>query len=479
MRKHMQNHNYINHNIYKKIIITSLVMIILIFFSSVMAIQISTFEEQEGWLVLEQTAQNISDEMTNKIERDQELLESIATIIEGMDSLNSPDVQKIIDEFRPNTMISHIALLLPGNFVMIPNEPIRDVNGILSFEEEAALGKHISDRSVDIRDENRFILRNFVPLHKDGQIVAMLYGVVDLQTFPKQLDRSAYEGKIQISIIDAQNGDYIVDTWHETLVNNDDLGERELVDGHSPKVLIQKALEGESGYSVFVSKSIGENLYFYSMPADINHWAVGIHVPESLVFEKMINVNRLLFLFIGVEVIVLAGYFLWILFVTRKELSEQKRIADTDVLTGLLNRNCFEKSIEMVPIKCKENVTCIYVDANGLHELNNTKGHEAGDNMLKEVASTIQKQFGEKNTYRIGGDEFVAFAIDEMPEVIQKKVDEIILYVSKNGYNVSVGICREKVPVNMDQLIKQAETHMYEEKRRYYERTGKDRRNRR
>ena len=41
--------------------------------------------------------------------------------------------------------------------------------------------------------------------------------------------------------------------------------------------------------------------------------------------------------------------------------------------------------------------------------------------MLQEVAKTIQKQFGEKNTYRIGGDEFVAFAMDEALETIQKR----------------------------------------------------------
>ena len=467
----------IHHYKYKKVFITSTVMLILIVLSGVMAARISSFEEQEGWAVLRQTAQDVSDEMSNQIENDQELLESIATIIEGTDSIDSPDVQKIIDEFRSNTMISHIALLLPGDLVMIPNEPLQSTDGLLSFEKEAALGKHISDRSVDIRDENRFILRNFVPVHKDGQIIAMLYGVVDLQTLPTQLDRSAYDGNIQITIINAQNGDYIVDTWHEELSNLYDLGEREITGGLSPKVLIEKALEGESGYSVFVSKTIGENLYFYSMPSDINHWALGIHVPESLVFEKMINVNRLLFIFIGTEILVLAGYFLWMMFVTRKEINEQKRIADTDVLTGLLNRNCFEKRMKAVPAECKENITCIYADANGLHELNNTKGHEAGDNMLKEVASSIQKQFG-KNTYRIGGDEFVAFVTDEMPEVIQKKADEINMYLSGQGYHVSIGISREDVPVEMDRLIKQAETQMYEVKKCYYEQTGKDRRKR-
>ncbi|MGN0465416.1 MAG: diguanylate cyclase domain-containing protein [Lachnospiraceae bacterium] len=453
-------------------------MSILIIFSGIMAGQISAIEEQECWNALEQTAQHITVDLRTQIDGDQELLESIATIIEGMESLYSPNVQKIIDNFQPNTMISHIALLLPGDQVILPDKSIRQTNGILSFEDEATLGKHISNRSVDIRDESKLILRNFVPVLKDGETVAMLYGVVDLQTLPEQLDRSAYEGKVQITIMDAKSGDYIVDTWHETLVNVDDLGERKPVSGQSPKVLRKMVLEGESGYSVFVSESIEENLYFYSTPANINQWSVGIHVPESIVFARMKRVNRMLFGFISAEVIVLAGYFVWILLSTRKELMEKQRMADTDLLTGLLNRNCFEKNITRCSSDCKDSLTCIYVDVNGLHELNNTKGHTAGDKMLQEVAKVIQKQFGEENTYRIGGDEFVAFAMDEALEVIHKKLSEINTYLLEQKYHVSIGMCREDVPVEMDRLIKQAESQMYEEKKRYYQQTGKNRRHR-
>ena len=147
-------------------------------------------------------------------------------------------------------------------------------------------------------------------------------------------------------------------------------------------------LEGESGYTVFESKSLGEKLYFYSAPVHVNQWAVGIHVAESLVFARMIKVNRMLFTFIGAEVVVLAGYFPWILFSTRRELIEKQRLADTDVLTGLLNRNCYEKNIVGLSAACKESLTCIYVDVNGLHELNNTRGQNAagsGKNLTEGI----------------------------------------------------------------------------------------------
>ena len=52
---------------------------------------------------------------------------------------------------------------------------------------------------------------------------------------------------------------------------------------------------------------------------------------------------------------------------------------------------------------------CVYIDANGLHELNNERGHEAGDLMLRFVADSLMEQFPRGSLYRVGGDEFVVF----------------------------------------------------------------------
>ena len=121
-------------------------------------------------------------------------------------------------------------------------------------------------------------------------------------------------------------------------------------------------------------------------------------------------------------------------------------------------------------------MTCNYVDANGLHALNDSKGHAAGDEMLRTVAGALQDRFGERDVYRIGGDEFVVFARDEALESIRDKLEEARNYLTKRGYHVSVGLCRQEQPVDMDSLVKEAEVHMYAEKDRYYQETGAARR---
>ena len=87
-------------------------------------------------------------------------------------------------------------------------------------------------------------------------------------------------------------------------------------------------------------------------------------------------------------------------------------LAERDQLTKLCNRTSYEHRIPAYPDRCKASLACIYADANGLHELNETGGHLAGDSMLCCIADALRDLFGEDHTYRIGGDEFVAFAPD-------------------------------------------------------------------
>lgn len=141
-----------------------------------------------------------------------------------------------------------------------------------------------------------------------------------------------------------------------------------------------------------------------------------------------------------------------------------------------MNRNSYEKNVLEYPGRCREGVTCIYVDVNGLHALNDSKGHAAGDEMLRTVAGALRDCFGEKDVYRIGGDEFVVFARDEAWKGIRDKLEEAQNHLKERGYHVSVGLsCREQ-PIDMDSLVKEAEAHMYAEKDRYYQETGAVRR---
>lgn len=164
--------------------------------------------------------------------------------------------------------------------------------------------------------------------------------------------------------------------------------------------------------------------------------------------------------------------------ISKYSLQEEIRyMAETDQLTGLRNRHCFHRSLEQAEASNADSLYCVYVDVNGLHELNDTRGHEAGDRMLRDVAAVMQQQFGEKDTYRIGGDEFVAVGTGRTPEEVASLAATLRSLVENAGYHVAVGIStRGKADGEANDIVSEAEKAMYADKAHYYQTSGVERR---
>ncbi len=95
-----------------------------------------------------------------------------------------------------------------------------------------------------------------------------------------------------------------------------------------------------------------------------------------------------------------------------RKLSEARRQATTDELTGLANRRhfllCLERTLERARTH-NEELALLIADLDGFKELNDTLGHHAGDLLLTQVGPRLAPVLGEQDTLaRLGGDEFAA-----------------------------------------------------------------------
>ena len=99
--------------------------------------------------------------------------------------------------------------------------------------------------------------------------------------------------------------------------------------------------------------------------------------------------------------------------------------------------------------------------------------------MLQCVAGAMQKQFGEAYSYRIGGDEFVAFGSDFDADAVNDCVMAIKQEVEAAGYHLAAGVSfRENGDLSAAAVLKEAEQAMFRDKSAYYQSTGIDRRRR-
>ena len=151
----------------------------------------------------------------------------------------------------------------------------------------------------------------------------------------------------------------------------------------------------------------------------------------------------------------------------------------TDELTGLCNRRGFFTLAQQqmkVTERTKKDMLLFFADLDKLKHINDTLGHQEGDKALIEAATILKEVFRESDIIgRMGGDEFAILAIDttdETREVLIKRLQNYLDdYNRPEGRNytlyLSIGIAHydPEKPSTLDELMAQADTLMYEQKR--------------
>lgn len=145
------------------------------------------------------------------------------------------------------------------------------------------------------------------------------------------------------------------------------------------------------------------------------------------------------------------------------------RISKLDKLTGLKNRNCFNETLEQLSITKDTMFACVYIDANGLHEINNKLGHNAGDKMLQTVANELLEAFAYDLVFRIGGDEFIVLSENSEEALINHKIQVVQANLKKHNYEISYGLSWIHNNDDIQAIVNAAESVMRKNKQIYYQ----------
>ncbi|WP_426142340.1 two-component system response regulator [Pseudomonas sp. DWP3-1-2] len=153
--------------------------------------------------------------------------------------------------------------------------------------------------------------------------------------------------------------------------------------------------------------------------------------------------------------------------------------AVTDTLTGLLNRRGFYQTVESMLLRHAQTgkfLVVLYLDLDGFKRINDSLGHDAGDQVLLWVARQLKDCLRPYDVLaRVGGDEFtVVIEGLEFPEhaakVAEKLIDRLSLRRQIDGLEIalgaSIGIATfPDCGSNLDALLRAADIAMYEAKR--------------
>lgn len=167
-----------------------------------------------------------------------------------------------------------------------------------------------------------------------------------------------------------------------------------------------------------------------------------------------------------------------------EKLTEQQVKLSNDPLTGVLSRFAYVEAVETYADGFPDDLVVFLVDINGLKVVNDSIGHEAGDELICGAARCIEASIGRKGqTFRIGGDEFIVFAT-----MTREQVEEALLElkhetekwsgtkVDKLSLSVGCAFAEEYKEISVEELVKEADKGMYEQKKEYYRISGRERR---
>ena len=147
-----------------------------------------------------------------------------------------------------------------------------------------------------------------------------------------------------------------------------------------------------------------------------------------------------------------------------------------DKLTGLLNTAAYVRAVGELEKRRREKrieFAVAVFDVNFLKKINDTYGHEAGNELICRAGDLIKEVFSAKNVYRVGGDEFVAILEDEhyeQREALLKKFDEVSTaeYLRFGDEKIKVSVARGFAVWEQNQefseVFRNADAEMYKHK---------------
>ncbi len=165
---------------------------------------------------------------------------------------------------------------------------------------------------------------------------------------------------------------------------------------------------------------------------------------------------------------------------------EIRELSLTDELTGLRNRRGLMALAEIelaLARRMKRGMALFYADLDGMKRINDTYGHAAGDQALRDTATVLHRTFRESDLIaRLGGDEFAVLALETLYqplEIILQRLEHNIDFHNRTagrGYRLSLSVGAVHIELgsseSLEELMSRADAEMYRVKQARREARG-------
>ncbi|EWH08944.1 response regulator/GGDEF domain-containing protein [Catenovulum agarivorans DS-2] len=155
-----------------------------------------------------------------------------------------------------------------------------------------------------------------------------------------------------------------------------------------------------------------------------------------------------------------------------EHMAKLKQLADVDSMTGLYNRYAFFNKANQLGGKIESSQYAVaMIDIDHFKKINDEFGHDMGDEVIQNLALSLQQEFDREILCRMGGEEFVVWFIDgsaqshcHLLDAFRERVGEQLVRCGNYETHYSISIGYACAPDNIEQVIQYADQALYQSK---------------
>lgn len=383
--------------------------------------------EEQTLLSLRSNVEQQCEYFNSVIDTQFSVLDGLARFVVHQGSLADADNLLMTNAIVSTGEFSRILIISPSGIGYASDGAVTNVGHRDYFLTALSGARAVSDPlSSSVDSETKVVLA--VPIrNENGQILGVVSGAFNIGQVSNFLFSGLYEGRGYPLLV--TSGGALISTTSPTLPTQYDTifdyyAAMEPLGGANADQVQRDFTSGSSGY--FFARYNGEVQYMVYQSAGLdNGWMMCYTVSGSeasadygFVFQDV--------LYLGAAF--LLGVLFLLIAILHSSLRERRRLlrqAQTDSLTGLLNRTSTRECINGWLSDSNRQGALLMLDLDNFKEVNDVWGHQAGDSILLLTADLLRNHFRQSDVIgRIGGDEFMVL----MKDVTSQQVVEQHMY---------------------------------------------------
>ncbi|MBR3073496.1 response regulator [Fibrobacter sp.] len=313
-----------NNNFFRRNIIVSLLLVAFLFIvTNVSFLYINRNAIEDSWDSLEEVAYTTEAKVGFLGRSLLSALTNISTVVGQEEDLLSEGMVRMIRSSRIGPLISTVRLYLPSGHVITDQGVSFDSSFVQHYNMILSDQAYLSKVGLDIVQKNNAIFEQFVPVRRNGKVVAMLSAVSNHKALLGFVATNAFKGKTSLMVIDRRDGSFVVEKSGRWKGFNDFFKSVRPKSGYSIEDWVASVMRGDVSHLSYEEAPSNESKLLVALPLFGGSWSLILCVNENVAFARVDKIRRFYIGISAMELLVILLYLIRVVWNARRMAEEE------------------------------------------------------------------------------------------------------------------------------------------------------------